>query len=295
MQISVENRKVSFFPFDISELRQAAYEGDRSVFRRLFFAVLFTTLFFTNSAWALTLGTNITIADGVGTGTGWYGAQEDNEVEPGDDPTQAWDLEGFFLNGRTLAMVGGYDFVAGEYSSYWKHTYMSGDIFIDVDGDAEYGTVNTGTGGNFLTPVVANTFGYDYVLDMDFSAGTYSIIHLDSNASLIAQTEEVWFSQNDESNPWRYYSGGTLLDTLTMEYLTGLSDDDTGLIGGLHNVALVDLSFLGHGTDFTVHFTMECGNDNLMGQGAVPAPEPGTLVLLGAGLVGLFAWRRRRN
>ena len=48
---------------------------------------------------ALVLGDNITIYDGMGIGTGWYGAQEDQEVEPNNLQNQSWDLEGFFLNG----------------------------------------------------------------------------------------------------------------------------------------------------------------------------------------------------
>ncbi|OHB32661.1 MAG: hypothetical protein A2X84_02320 [Desulfuromonadaceae bacterium GWC2_58_13] len=257
------------------------------MFRRLFFAVVLILLS-TNGAWALSLGANITRFDDVGTGTGWYGAQEDNEVEPNNVQAQGWDLEGFFLKGTTLAMVGGYDFING------KEGLTSGDIFIDVDGLFSYGTENATSGGSASTPVVNNTFGYDYVLDMDFASRTYSVIRLDSSASVV-QTELVYYSQNAESNPWLYYSGGTLLDTLTMEYLTGLSDTETGLTGGLHNAAFLDLSFLGHGTGFTAHFTMECGNDNLMGRGVTPAPEPGTLILLGAGLVGLLAWRRSRH
>ena len=43
---------------------------------------------------------------------------------------QQWDLEGFFLSGSELTMVGGFDFENGEYAS--GHTYLAGDIFIMV-------------------------------------------------------------------------------------------------------------------------------------------------------------------
>ena len=74
---------------------------------------------------------NITIYDGNSSSeTGWYGTQEDQEVEPGMQTGQYWDLEGFFLDGSMLSMVGGFNFKTG------RDGYTSGDIFIDIDGDA---------------------------------------------------------------------------------------------------------------------------------------------------------------
>ena len=74
-------------------------------------------------AFAISLGTNITIWDGVSSSSDWHGIQEDQEVEPGCIPGQLWDLEGFFLDGTMLTMVGGFDFENG-YGGY-----QSGDIF----------------------------------------------------------------------------------------------------------------------------------------------------------------------
>ncbi|MBN2231700.1 MAG: PEP-CTERM sorting domain-containing protein, partial [Deltaproteobacteria bacterium] len=70
--------------------------------------------------------------------------------------------------------------------------------------------------------------------------------------------------------------------------ISGWNGNDTHYI-----LSGLDLSFLPDGTEFTSHFTMSCGNDNLMGNGVV-APEPGTLLFVGAGIVGLLGWRRRR-
>jgi len=90
--------------------------------------------------------TNITINDGrAGNGT-WYGdnsnntfAREDHEVEPGMQTGQKWDLEGFYLDGNILSMVGGYNFKNGESGN--GITFTSGDIFDEFAPDEKEGNI----------------------------------------------------------------------------------------------------------------------------------------------------------
>jgi len=238
---------------------------------------------------ALELGPNITIWDGsynASSTNSWYSSEkEDQEVEPGCVGNQSWDLEGFFLNGSTLTMVGGYDFANGT------QTYPSGDIFLDIDGDYSAGTAPSGSNG---VQEVSNTYGYDYALDLDFSHNQYTVYSLDSNSRL----KTVFYVQNQGSTPWEYLSGATATsEAYAFDYFTGstgLSDNETSFNGGTHNAVAISLGFLDPGTDFTAHFTMKCGNDNLMGQGAAPVPEPQTLLLMGIGLLGLaFVGRKK--
>lgn len=254
-------------------------------------AVLGITVFFvlmmSVNANAVPFGPNITIPDNNYTqgNTGWYGSQEDQEVEPGMVTGQYWDLEGFFLNGTLLTMVGGYDFKNG------RDGFSSGDIFLDINGDAEYGSFSGQKDGNHT---VQDSFGYDYVLVLDFATSFFTAYKINETAYVSTS----YYRQNHGSNPWRYVSNGVKItdSPLKFKYVTGLSDADTGFEGGSHNAVTVDLSFLNlHGATFISHFTMGCGNDNLMGQGQLPAPEPASLILLGCGLIGFAGMMRKKR
>jgi hypothetical protein len=260
-------------------------------------AVIFLVALLPLNAIATSFGTNITISDkNSALRTGWYGEQEDNEVEPGMEAGQKWDLEGFFLEGTMLTMVGGFDFINGNSS------YNSGDIFIDIFDtvqDAVYGDIHSATNGN---KSVLNSFGYDYVLDLTFNdqdptkAFTYNVYAINGNTKVIT----AYYGQNQGSSPWRYESGGTLIRHASLTYTKGGEANLLGFSGnGDHNAVSVSLDFLQldpltHGTNFLSHFTMGCGNDNLMGTGALPNPEPATLFLMGCGLIGVAGLGRKK-
>ena len=74
--------------------------------------ILSFLVFFLMTGNALAVPVDITIFDQMSSGTGWWGQQENNEVEPGCVGGQQWDLEGFYLDQDTamLYMIGGYNF-----------------------------------------------------------------------------------------------------------------------------------------------------------------------------------------
>lgn len=225
---------------------------------------------------------NITVEDDnfrtprIGTGQGG----EDEETEPGMVLSQDWDLEGFFFENNELSLVGGYNFKTGF------DGMKSGDIFIATSRPTFGDVTNTSTDGNRS---VQNTYGFNYVLDLNFADMTYDIFSLGGNTTVIT----TFYAENQGSNPWKYKDGGTLeKESLPFQFAEDVQD--TGFTGAEHySLTGFDLSlFLNHGEMFYSHFTMQCGNDNLMGRGTV-VPEPTTMVLLGSGLVGLALHRRR--
>jgi len=234
---------------------------------------------------AIVDGTNNTIYDGEHSGTGWYGAQEDQEVEVGSITGQFWDTEAIYFNANslTLYIVAGFDFENGV--TLGPDHVSAGDLFVTVNGTKyvyDLDRVGEPNASSNLA-VTAGTGSYKLFVD---NGNGLEFLNPTIPQHFIPSSPFAHNAVNDD----------TLLGTGNYQIYTGLTDD-LGLVGGNHYVLELSLAdLLGEGDSFDTHWTMECGNDVVKGHGRVPViPEPATIALLGTGLAALGIARPRRR
>lgn len=200
---------------------------------------------------------------------------------------ERFDIEGlnFALANNKFYVSLTSSFQYGAYSSVWNYTYREGDLFFGFNGnDREYAIV-TRNGASKLyhvnsyntIPVVPGGFGHNAAISA--SMGPW---RLNQGTELGDVQNAYTFYDELEPNPIIPANPSqTNGDTWVKEYCFDLS-----AFGANFNI--YDMQKVNFRT------TLECGNDLVKESHAI-APEPGTMILLGMGLLGAGAHLRRRQ
>ncbi|UTA48534.1 PEP-CTERM sorting domain-containing protein [Simiduia sp. 21SJ11W-1] len=173
----------------------------------------------------------------------------------------------------------GFDIIDADNNGYryGNKDYFNGDLALSFDGDDSQ---------------------YEYALDFgNLTKGYYGTNLGTDAAGLYAVTS--WsndvYTGHGVSNPFAMASGNLLIaangSNFTESYAMGADGKKS-----FYNMFSFNIGAIGLMSDFTMdaHWTMSCGNDWLDARADIKVPEPAPFALLGLGLLGLAAMRKRK-
>jgi hypothetical protein len=187
--------------------------------------------------------------------------------------------------------------IHGPWFSSGSALNYSGDLYISSMGWNVLGSGggSPGSAPNYALDTFSQAEGWDFVVaapgiahDQLYPSAYTGVYHLDySNAAAFPNFMTFPTYDGNGGRWYQAYKGGYggFVENATVTFDTHSGDNSS--ITFTFDTALLHL-----GNNPGFHWTMDCGNDVIEGQGT-PVPEPATMLLLGFGLAGLCLHSKR--
>ncbi len=184
-------------------------------------------------------------------------------------------LSASLVNGTIKVVLTG-DYFKSDYAKGVSNYGHPGDLYISSNGWVVNNPAN-----NADTDKFELSEGWNYVVKFSRDSGTNNtFLYSLSGAYTPTGSESLWSGYRIDQ---AYQGGyGTMISAATSTL-----DSNQGTLTFIFNSMGLDPNAIGY------HWTMACGNDVVEG-GGKPVPEPGTLILLGLGVLGLGMARLRK-
>jgi hypothetical protein len=170
-----------------------------------------------------------------------------------------------------------------EEHSGWKY----GDLFISTDGWNPFGSAP------YANDNASNGESWEYAVDVSsLLGGTADLIDL--SGATIENSDDIYSASSVRAGQEvRYKSGGSSVAGGAGLSITGEDPGNATLTNLSFQISLASLGLDAlNPQEIGLRWTMTCAND--ITEGSYTVPEPGTLALLGLGLIGLSLRKRSK-